>query len=622
MPNATPTAEHKDWNTWRGTVDTHLQGIKQSQEAIHTCLKKHIEQTDDKLQEVELEVATNKQKTVGEFKVVKTRFNTLHWLIRLIVAGLLGLAFFGLRTQAFGTLTDFSYADVDTVIADGQTIIYDYHFKIYRTDTIASWAIEVDDYESFACYIEGQSLPHADSFAMAALYYQSGTYDSLFARIPGYERSVLDTAITDPAGLWHTFYPLLKYVKIYIYGDTIGGVANPVSTADSNTVSVRIRLSKWKGTRLRIPGTEVSAHHHAEVVGDQDIHGFVNLYADSIEQTRPALVYGYNSNIAYLRPDPGRGLPGSQIYFTLGTTVYRVDTSWTSIANVVDLRFTSSIKLKVDGGDFTFYSADLVGQSSDAQSLGVAGTRWRQLHARGAHTDSVVTTFASIDTLLARVVSKDATAALTIQSGSYAFNVAGYLTTGIRFNANGWAAFKGDGDEFFRVTVLGVNKGDVAFYDNAATPVRHAWWNASNQHLYFNSNDNSYIDASTISELTIFGLGELALESGADITFNTRFSPTSDHGASIGSGAFAVDTVYAADFSVTSSMFSGTGAEALSILETVQALPGDRLDHEVIHPYLTPSSPNTVSLNRWIALLTVAVRELQAEVEYLKKKTE
>jgi len=185
-----------------------------------------------------------------------------------------------LTRSAFGTLTDFSFADRDTVLADKDMIIYDYHFKIYRTDTIASWAIEVDDYESFACYIEGYDLPHSDSFAMAAVYYQSGTYDSLFSRISGYERSILDTAITDTIGQWHTFYPLLKYVKIYIYGDTIGTAANPVSSADSNTVRVRVRLSKWKGTMKKIPGTGVYAHHHSTF--DDDVTFRAQLLADTI----------------------------------------------------------------------------------------------------------------------------------------------------------------------------------------------------------------------------------------------------------------------------------------------------------------------------------------------------
>lgn len=190
-----------------------------------------------------------------------------------------------LTRSAFGTLTDFSYADIDTVIADKETIFFDYHFKIYRTDTIASWPIEVDDYENFACYIEGNTLPHSDSFAMAAVYYQSGTYDSLFSRIPGYERSILDTAITDTIGQWHTFYPLLKYVKIYIYGDTIGAAANPVSTADSNTVRVRIRLSKWKGTQMKIPGTGLPAHHHATFDEPVEFRDSVTFHAELVADT-------------------------------------------------------------------------------------------------------------------------------------------------------------------------------------------------------------------------------------------------------------------------------------------------------------------------------------------------
>lgn len=603
MPNGTATAGDK--NYWRGQADAHFADLKEGQEKIHNCLKKHIEQTEERLNGLE-------QKTAVHSTKIK-----IHWLLILVVlASVLGL---GVRA-AFGMVEP----DRDTVqfYKDG-SIRYDYSFNLIGQDTASFGPFRVKDYRSFGFYMRAEGT---DSIHLGAICLQSDIQDSVFARVDGY--SVIDTSFTDSAiARWYPVYPTgLTYITYYVYGNA----GNDGS--DSCSVRVRLVFGKWKGTMRTIPGTGVYVHHHAEVVGDQDIHGFVNFYADSIEQGRPALVYGYNSNFAYLYPDPGRGFPGSQIYFSLGTSDYRVDTSWTSIANVVQLRFTPSVKIELRAGKFKFYSADVVPFLTNNLDMGVSSLRWRQVHGRSVHCDSLLTNRirvtsglpSSFDTTLNLTVAASGTdcpalsipnadVGMTIKPGAWPFNVAGYLATGLFFTAGGAAVYKGYGDIFFGVELLGANKGDVNFFDNAATPVRHMWWDASKQKFFFNSNDGSWLDVSGDGQLLIYGGDALYLSTGAPsnpIIFTGRLRPYSNHASSIGSGTCAVDTVYAADFNVTSSMFSGTGAEALSILETIQALPGDRLDHEAIDPYLTPSSPNAVSLNRWIALLTVAVQDL------------
>lgn len=583
------TATPKDQNYWRGQADAHFADLKEGQEKIHTCLKKHIEQTENRLNGLE-------QKTAVHSTNIK-----IHWLlIAVVLASLLGL---GVRA-AFGMVEP----DRDTVqfYEDG-SIRYDYSFKLIAQDTASFGPFRVKDYRSFGLYLRAEGT---DSIHLAAIHLQSDIQDSVFARVDGY--SVIDTTFTDSAiAYWYAVYPSgLTYITYYVYGNA----GNDAS--DSCSVRLRLLFSTWKGTMRTIPGTGVYVHHHDEFVGDIDIHGFVNFYADSIEQGRPALVCGYNSNFAYLYPDPGRGaLPGQNMTFNLGNVEDKFDTTWFNVINTTKIKFGTTVYLSAPAAVLTLSGiVDLIADQTNTVGLGTAAKRWKGIHGRSVFADTVTTTFASIDNLLATVVSKDATAALTVQPGSYAFNVDGYPFTGLFFNSNGYMSFMGDNDEFFRTTLLGTHKGDVAFYDNAATPVRHMWWDASTQKLYLGSGNTSHLDVSTTGTLRIFATEGLDLVTDAGITdhirFNARLCPAVGTAPSIGSGLLPVDTVYAADFAVTSSMFSGSGAEALSILETVQALPGDRLDHEAIHPYLTPSSPNTVSLNRWIALLTVAVQEL------------
>jgi len=79
MPNGAPP-EHTDWNTWRGQTDAHFGALKDGQEKIHGCLKKHIEQTEQRLNGVEQETAVH-----------STKIKTHWWFIAFIIASLLGL---------------------------------------------------------------------------------------------------------------------------------------------------------------------------------------------------------------------------------------------------------------------------------------------------------------------------------------------------------------------------------------------------------------------------------------------------------------------------------------------------------------------------------------------------
>lgn len=502
-----------------------------------------------------------------------------------------------LTRSAFGTLTDFSYADADTVIADKETIIYDYHFKIYRTDTIASWAIQVDNYENFACYIEGHSLPHADSFAIAALYYQSGTYDSLFTRVPGYERSILDTAITDPAGEWHTFYPLLKYVKIYIYGDTIGTAANPVSDVDSNTVKVRIRLSKWKGTQMKIPGTGLYTHHHPTFYKPVDFRDSVTFYALTFPAgvPYPALRWSPYHKMLY---------PLTDLDVNLGDGSHRYAAVYSR---------------------YLYLNATAVLDGVTAGEIGANAT----------------------------IVSTDATAAVSAQPNSYPFNVVGYPTSGVYFERTdakdgagllfdsrrvgsefpdwrrdglgaglmGKIRFRGGGSEFFTVDVLGANKGDAIFYDKTSAKYMH--WDAGNRILHLTSNQGARLELGTASELKIFANNNLRLATDGvtgDIWFDNDFLPTTDKAMDLGSRTKAIDTLYYDGIVDMTCVFEGTGEEALEILQTLEkdSQTEHSPDYGKLDPYLNAN--NAIHFDRLVYVLAAAVKELEKDNQLLRNR--
>jgi len=272
MPNAPPENcdwDHADWIRWRATSEADTKHIVAGVDELKDTFEKYAEKAGERMTDVELEVATNKQKTIGEFKVVKTGIK-IHWLlIALIMSALLGL---GVRA-AFGMVE----ASRDTIeyYTDG-SIKYDYSFKLIGQDTVSLGPFRVKGYQSCGFYMRVEGT---DSIDLAAISLQSDIQDSVFARVQGY--SVIDTNFSDSAiAHWYPVYSSgLTYTVYYVYGNA----AN--DPTDSCSVRVRLLFSTWKGTMRTIPGTGVYVHHHDSFDKPVDFRDGVTFHAEVVADT-------------------------------------------------------------------------------------------------------------------------------------------------------------------------------------------------------------------------------------------------------------------------------------------------------------------------------------------------
>jgi len=488
MPNASPKNndwDHNDWIRWRATSEADTKYIKHGVDELKETFKEYAEKSEERINGVEIEVAKNKQKTIGEFKMVKTGIK-IHWLlIALIISALLGL---GVRA-AFGM----EEASRDTVefYKDG-SIRYDYSVKLIGQDTVSFGPFRVKDYRSFGLYLRVEG---ADSIDLGAICLQSDIQDSVFARVDGY--SVIDTSFSDSAiAHWYAVYPSgLTYITYYVYGNAGNDLG------DSCSVRVRLLFSTWKGTLRTYPGTGVYVHHHDAFDKPVDFRDSVTFYALDFPTPSPYKALRWSPYHKMLYPltdlDVSLGDPSHRYgavygrYFYLNATAVldgtvageirsgadfspttdanknlgRSDGQWDTtftvhvIADSADIIYgsidtvysnlypitdgtislgsatrhfgsiyTNQILFGTDrrfsyGTNGIMSQADLYPAVDLADNLGLANNRYDSLFCLNVVADTFPNT----------IVSKNATAAVSAQPNSYPFNVVGYPTSGIYF---------------------------------------------------------------------------------------------------------------------------------------------------------------------------------------------
>jgi hypothetical protein len=514
-----------------------------------------------------------------------------------------------------------STPDRDTLkVYDDGTVRYDYSFKVSGRDTAQFGPFMVQNYRSYSVYLWTTDTTTGDiDVALVAL--QSDIQDSLFSRVDLY--SAIDTSVTDSAtGHWYDVPVIaLRYIKYYVYGNS-----DNQSTPDTTLVRLRLVFAKWKGTQKTLPAGGIYANFpsyfwrpvsfsdslsfwgwssdwprllkpylawspHGRTLmpivnagvslGDAS-HYYQHQYTSNLTMNSGATLTGAGTGVissnATIRPITNKSDP-------LGSSSYWWKALWTASVRADSGVFDSVLTVPRRAAPFIPATAGDIMFESDEYQLRYypGGVRWHYI--LDDSTDQLVGGQKSFNAPLqvrtstkSAVVCSTAYAGLKIQNNQYAFCADADTTAGIRFHVSGATGifqFLGDGaDARLYIQATGSNKGDVLFFDNAATPATKLQWDAS----------------------------------------KTRLVPGADHGTDLGTAANAFDTMYAADFNVTSEMFTGDGEQAFCILNTVQPTADGRVDYEAIDPYMNPNGEAT-SMNRWLAVLTTAVIDL-------KKKTD